>query len=136
MIDLISHDEKQFLIIKGVRKTDQMPLLIVSTFNVETLKVDIIHEVELLNSKSRIDFCSEPGAKLYKQNGEFIYYYKIENIWQDEKEYYNLMKYSLSTRTETRVTRRSFYMHSTINSRGEKILKGSLCCVFSNEELE
>ena len=46
------------------------------------------------------------------------------------------MRYNVLTETESMVSTRSYFMHHTSDARGNKVLKGSLCCLFATAELE
>jgi hypothetical protein len=68
-----------------------------------------------------INFTAEPCCRSFKQIREFIYYYKVENNWLEQKEFYSLVRYNLLTESESIITKRSFFMHHIVDEQGQKV---------------
>jgi hypothetical protein len=79
-IEFVGYNDVTYLIAKGIREADLMPVLIIHSFDTQTLEPgDVLLRQNLLNSTEGFKHTIEPECKLWKQHGNFIYFYLVQN---------------------------------------------------------
>jgi len=106
-IEFVGYNDVTYLIAKGIREADLMPVLIIHSFDTQTLEPgDVLLRQNLLNSTEGFKHTIEPECKLWKQHGKFIYFYLVQNSLESELQIYQLYQYNLEAREKKMVSER------------------------------
>ena len=82
-IEFVGYSKVTYLIAKGIREADLMPVLIIRSFDTQTLEPgDVLLRQNLLNSTEGYKHTVEPECKLWKQYRNFIYFYLVQNNFE------------------------------------------------------